>query len=379
VTNTIRDLVERRELTTEAVARLVEAGPVPLTEQGSCTFFYRGQAEAVRLQHFGVGLPADLDFTRVERSDLWYLVLDLAAGTRLEYKLEVTGPGGATLIEDPLNPRAARNPFGANSVCLAAGYEEPAWATFDPAAPEGVLKDHSLWSEAFSRPAITTLYLPPGFDPGGQLRYPLLVVHDGGDYVQYAELKSVLDNLLHQGVVRPLIVAFSHPGERLVEYADDPRHARFLTEELVPDLEAELPLLAEPRGRGLMGASFGAVAALSVAHRSPGTYGRLLLQSGSFARSDGRCAARSGSLWQPVTAFVDRFVAEPAAVSERIYASCGIYESLICENRALLPTLTGTGMEVRLVEALDGHNWVSWRDRLGEALSWLFSDDSTDG
>ena len=36
-----------------------------------------------------------------------------------------------------------------------------------------------------------------------------------------------------------------------------------------------------------------------------------------------------------------------------------IYESLICENRALLPTLTGTGMDVRLVEALDGHNWVS--------------------
>jgi enterochelin esterase family protein len=35
-------------------------------------------------------------------------------------------------------------------------------------------------------------------------------------------------------------------------------------------------------------------------------------------------------------------------------------------------------MEVRLVEALDGHNWVSWRDRLGEALSWLFADGSTD-
>ena len=104
--------------------------------------------------------------------------------------------------------------------------------------------------------------------------------------------------------------------------------------------------------------------------------GRLLLQSGSFARSDGGCP-RTGSLWQPVTAFVDRFVAEPAAVSERIYAA-GIYESLICENRALLPTLTGTGMDVRLVEALDGHNWVSWRDRLGEALSWLFADGSTD-
>jgi enterochelin esterase family protein len=141
---------------------------------------------------------------------------------------------------------------------------------------------------------------------------------------------------------------------------------------LVPDLEAELPLVAAPHGRALMGASFGAVAALSVAHRYPGTYGRLLLQSGSFARSDGHCATREGSLWQPVIEFVDRFVAAPVAASERVYACCGVYETLICENRALLPTLTSTGMDVWMVEALDGHNWVSWRDRLGEALRWLF-------
>jgi enterochelin esterase family protein len=29
-------------------------------------------------------------------------------------------------------------------------------------------------------------------------------------------------------------------------------------------------------------------------------------------------------------------------------------------------------MEVRYVEARDGHNWENWRDRLREGLSWLF-------
>jgi enterochelin esterase family protein len=356
------------------VERLLEAGPVPLVEPESCTFFYRGDADAVALQNFGVGLQPDLSFTRVDGSDLWYLVLDLQPRTRLEYKLDVTGRDGRSLVEDTFNPLVARNPYGANSVCLASGYQEPAWATYDPSAPEGVLKDHSLWSEAFGRPASTTLYLPAGFDPAGQMRYPLLVVHDGGDYLQYAELKSVLDNLIDRRIVRPLIVAFSHPGERLVEYADDPRHARFLTEELVPDLEAELPLLAEPRGRALMGASFGAVASLSVAYRSPGMYGRLLLQSGSFARTDGPCPPRLEPLWRPIAEFVERVVATPAAVSDRIYASCGIYESLICENRAFLPSLQASGRDVRLVEVLDGHNWVSWRDGLGDALAWLFAD-----
>ena len=29
-------------------------------------------------------------------------------------------------------------------------------------------------------------------------------------------------------------------------------------------------------------------------------------------------------------------------------------------------------MDVEFHESLDGHNWESWRDRLGDALPWLF-------
>ena len=36
-------------------------------------------------------------------------------------------------------------------------------------------------------------------------------------------------------------------------------------------------------------------------------------------------------------------------------------------------------MDVRFVEKLDGHNWVSWRDSLGVALPWLLTDDGSRG
>ena len=49
----------------------------------------------------------------------------------------------------------------------------------------------------------------------------------------------MLDNLVHGGVMPPVVAAFVQPGERLVEYADDPRHAAYLTDELVPRLEAD--------------------------------------------------------------------------------------------------------------------------------------------
>ena len=57
----------------------------------------------------------------------------------------------------------------------------------------------------------------------GRRRYPLLVVHDGGDFLQYASMKTVLDNLIHRLDVAQMIVAFTHPGERLERVRRTPR------------------------------------------------------------------------------------------------------------------------------------------------------------
>jgi enterochelin esterase family protein len=73
-----------------------------------------------------------------------------------------------------------------------------------------------------------------------------------------------------------------------------------------------------------------------------------------------------------VVKFMNAFREAPGRPSEKVFMSCGTYESLIYENRSLVPVLQSTGMEVRYVEARDGHNWVNWRDRLREGLSWLF-------
>ena len=89
-------------------------------------------------------------------------------------------------------------------------------------------------------------------------------MHDGGDYLGYASAKTVLDNLIHRLDVAETVVAFVSPGDRLTEYANSAAHARYLTAELLPRLEAEFPLAGTPSARCLMGASFGAVAALSI-------------------------------------------------------------------------------------------------------------------
>ncbi len=362
-------------LTADVLDELVFESGFPLTSDGVATFAYRGGADSVRLVHFGIGLPDDLGFERLAGSDWWLLSLGMRNGTRLEYQFEVTEWGQPRVIEDPLNPFEARNPFGQNSVCRAHGYAVPPWALHDPASPEGLQRSMAIPSAALGRAVPVTLYLPSSFSMHPEHEYPLLVLHDGTDYLHNADAATVLDNLIHRGLVPEFVVAFCDPRDRLTEYADDERHARFIAEELVPHLEAHLPLIGGADARCLGGASFGAVATLSTASRYPDMFGRLLLQSGSFAGASDDCIEPADTdIWAPVYEFMQRYKANTTRVADKVFMSCGVMESMISENRAMHPILKATGMHVVLGEALDGHTWGCWRDMIGIALPWLFAD-----
>jgi enterochelin esterase family protein len=352
-----------------AVDRFLAGRALPIVEDGFITFVYRGRADAVRLRHWIYGLRTADDLARVPGTDLWYLVMEIPSGSRVEYKFEVSRGRRVRWLEDPANPNRAYDPFGANSVAHGWGYHTPDWTQPDPGAPEGTLEERVFRSDALGGDRRISLYRPARFRESR--RHPLLIVHDGGDYLEYAALKTVLDNLINRLEIPGLVAALTHPPDRMEQYRDNEAHARYLTHELVPQLEAELPLVGTPEGRCLMGASLGGVAALSTAVRHPGFYGRLLLQSGSFAFSDIGGHGR-GPVFDPIADFMNSFRRKPSSVSEKVFVSCGIYESLIYENRSLVPLLQETGMEVRFVEARDGHNWENWRDRLRTGLSWLF-------
>ena len=366
----ITRLRERKPGDPAVIDRFLARHDVPIVEGVHCTFLYRGEADEVHLIQRTFGLPDRIPLRRLYRTDLWYVVIELPEGSRIEYQLEVARGGQRERVNDPLNPRVAHSPLGSSSVCYARGYEVPEWTRPDPEARPGSLVDLTVPSRALRRNCAVTLYLPARLRRSA--RYPLLVVHDGGDYLAYASAKTVLDNLIHRLDVAETIVAFVSPGDRLAEYANSAAHARYLTAELLPRLEAEFPLAATPSARCLMGASFGAVAALSAAYRYPRVYGSLLLQSGSFVFTDIGNAHGGGPPFEPVVKFVNAYRAAPRHVADRVFVSCGVYEPLIVGNRSMILVFEAAGMAVRYVEARDGHSWENWRDRLREGLSWIF-------
>ncbi len=351
-----------------ALEAFLNAHAVPLVAREGVTFLYHGEAEAVLLRMFISGLPAAQPLERVAGTELWILTLPLPEGSRFEYKFEVKQGAASEWILDPLNPLKASDPFGANSVCQGYGYAPPEWTLPDDGARTGRFERLAIDSRHVGRRPVQ-LYLPARLRR--TRRYPLLVLHDGGDYLRYAQLKTVLDNLIHRLEIPPLVVALTESPDRLREYVGLDAHADFLVEELLPAVAARVPLDADPAMRCAMGASLGGVASLHAAWRHPGTFGRLLLQSGSFAFTD-IGENRRGPVFEPVVRFMNAFRARPGRPAERIYLSCGIYESLIYENRSLVPLLQAARIQVRYEEARDGHNWQNWRDRLRAGLTFLF-------
>ncbi|HUP15942.1 MAG TPA: alpha/beta hydrolase-fold protein [Acidimicrobiia bacterium] len=344
-----------------AIDRFIAGHEFPIVEPGQATFMFRGTADAVSLRPMIAGFPGTHHFAPLNGHDLWWLALSLPDGARLEYKLEVQRDHHADWVNDPLNPITTTNPFGTNSVCRGFGYRVPDFAEIHEGTPNGSFEDQWIGSRLGGDRKVT-VYLPAGF--GRDRRYPLVFVHDGGDYLTYGSMALVLDNLIHWKVIPPVIAAFSWPGDRLHEYAANSAHADFVVNEALPKIEQAYPI---SDFRVVMGASLGAVAALHTAWQHNDAFSALLLQSGTFAQTPGWGPAQP--ILGPIADLLHRL--EPSNLPHQVYLSCGTYERMIGENRYMAQRLQKAGVKVKYSESRDGHTWEAWRDRLSEGLSWL--------
>jgi enterochelin esterase-like enzyme len=334
----------------------------PIVEPGVVVFAWQGEASHVSLRQFMTRDGASFAFEREPGGQLWRLRLRVPDRARFEYKLDVDGQW----LQDPLNPAQATDPFGANSVCETFGYSAPDWVRTNPDIETGSLEDTSVYSRAFGEQRRLGIYRPAGYDDSR--RYPLVVIHDGFDYVDHAALLPILDNLIAAGDLPPLVAALTQSPDRMVEYVDDPRHADLVSGELLPAVESASAVESDPRHRVLMGASLGAVASLSIAARAPQLFDGVVLKSGSFI-FDPRLLETRARLFHSIMDFIDGLSREERLM-HRAFVCCGRFEGLVGENRRMAAFLRRAGVATRYVESRDAHHWHNWRDQIRAGLRW---------
>lgn len=212
----------------------------------------------------------------------------------------------------------------------------------------------------------------------------LLVVQDGAAHLfrERCDFSIVLDNLIHQGAMPVTIGVFVDPGRvparrpgdqprdnRSFEYdsADD-RYARFLLEELLPEVERDYRLRADGNSRAIMGGSSGAYCALNAAWERPDAFRRVVSMVGSYTPMRGGHALSSRvrvTAPKPLRVFLQ-------GGAQDLNVACGDWWTA---NLAMLSALRYAGYEVRHAwDERAGHNEFHCSMIGPEALRYVWQD-----
>ena len=135
-----------------------------------------------------------------------------------------------------------------------------------------------------------TVYVPAQYETDTPA--PFMIVHDGPKGEPNKELPRILDNLIHQERIPPLIlIQIANGGgdaqghQRGKEYDNmSDLFAQYIEAEVLPRVQehCDVLLTKDPEGRAAMGSSSGGSAALIMAWFRPDLYRRVLTTSGTF-------------------------------------------------------------------------------------------------
>ncbi len=184
---------------------------------------------------------------------------------------------------------AADKPLGARGD--AVGYNPDSYQK--PGVPHGkVSEKRTIVSRIYDgMKADYWIYASPGVDPN--VPAPLMVWQDGqgliGDYSR-ARLFTVTENLVAQKLIPPMVHVMIAPGTspdgramRSIEYDTmSDRYARFLMEEVLPEVVKSYKLRPDGYSRAIAGESSGGICAFNVAWRMPDKFSRVQSGVGSF-------------------------------------------------------------------------------------------------
>ncbi len=311
---------------------------------------WSGRADAVAVKTFMPRFPSHLPM--VEADGEWSVDLHIPDTARIEYRFEIRRGSRYESTLDPSNPEVATNPFGENSVLRASSSGAP------PPTGDSIgwmRTEFRVHSRLFGGRRHHHLLSPVASSTRDPL--PLLLLHDGTDYVRHAQLDQIIGSAISSGALPPLRIALLDPRQRNVEYAADPRHAGHVVQEVVPHLRARFAIGDR---RVVAGASLGAVASWHTAWSHPGSVTGMVLQSGTFALS--RNQVLPAPMADPIRSFLTEAASDSRLGGMCVGQTCGRFESLIDWNRAVANRLSGEADFHSYAEEWAGHDWGAWAD-----------------
>ncbi len=300
------------------------------------------------------------DFTDMDRSpqpvDFEQLDVELPDDAYFEYAF-VDADG--VIKPDPNNAVKADNPWYPNSSAIFAPNYKPDQYANPTFKAEGRVIRLRIESTFLKQTRRMIVYTPLGYEAQA---LPVIYVQDGVAYYRIAKLAEVLEQLLQEQSISPAHLVFIEPLDRFAEYRFNPEYVLFMTQELVPLIDKELQTTTK---RIAMGASLGGLVSATLALEHPDLFQTIISQSGAFLGSPDEPDFYKGK-----SSWVLDTLQKQEALALRWYTEVGTLEWLTDINRQVHEVLLQKVYDHVYKERNAGHNWVNWRNGLGNMLKF---------
>lgn len=248
--------------------------------------------------------------------------------------------------------------------------------------PKGTITKHQFATSTVYPGTVRDywVYVPAQYD--GAAPAAVMVFQDGEWYVDLEKdfrVPTVFDNLIHLGAMPVTIGIFINPGvippadgqgdpvkNRSVEYDTlSDAYARFLLEEILPEVGKSYKLTEDPEQRAICGISSGGICAFTVAWQRPDAFRKVLSHVGSFTN------IRGGHVYP---ALIRKEEKRPI----RVFLQDGTNDldnqhgNWPLANMQMDKALLFAGYDYRFEMGTEGHNGKHGGAILPESLRWLW-------
>lgn len=210
------------------------------------------------------------------------------------------------------------------------------------------------------------VYTPDGMSSDGD--YPTIYVTDGPEYIQHGRMVSIMDRLIAEGKMKPVIAVFvdaRNPDDlrinrRNKQYSCKEDFANFFVSEMIATIENNYPVSRNKQDRVIQGSSMGGLNAACFGIMATDEFGGLSM----FSPGNQHHLRRIGKEYAKHDAF-----------PIKIFMSVGSDYDNRKVVRRFKSILEKKGYDVNYIQNSKDHSWSNWRPLIDDALLTFFATD----
>jgi enterochelin esterase-like enzyme len=301
-----------------------------------------------------------------DEKGLWSLTVGPLPADVYSYVFSIDG----AVVTDP-HDRDIKKYFSSESLFEVPGH--PPILAEAQNVPHGIVHHQFYASKVRGIDAGMEVYTPPGYDPRGLTKYPVVyLLHGFGDreeaWIDAGHANTIADNLIAQGLIKPMIIVmpYGHPvpvqeRDTMKDYGarNDEAMAMDLIGQIIPLVEQDYRANTHSEKRAIVGLSMGGGQSLDIGLFHP----ELFSWVGAFS-----AAAPEKDL----DATFAKVVNDPSSRPRLLWMAIGKDDSLLKRNVAFHEWLGQKGIVHTWVLSDGGHEWANWRAYLPQFLELVF-------